>query len=187
MCMNMNKKTGWHHYVGDKKTMDDTEQHAQYISWVSGKQSNVMIATSAFSTGNDYPHLHLVLHLDKSFEMLDYVQGQGGAGCDGAIALCYTLVPTKPWKESTKENAVEKDNGQAIINHLHLHIWQQVMLDVHHQSQDIQIAAISWAKKTLMAQSETHGLSMSTTFTDATHQAKALKANRELKSIDAVQ
>ena len=47
-----------------------------------------MIATSAFSTGNHYPHVYLVLHINKPFKMLEYVQGQGRAGHDGSPALC---------------------------------------------------------------------------------------------------
>ncbi|KAG6382208.1 hypothetical protein JVT61DRAFT_861 [Boletus reticuloceps] len=121
LCMEIAKKTGWHHYVGDKKTMDEGERRMEYFSWISGETSRVMIATSAFSTGNDYPHVRLVLHVDKPFEMLEYIQGQGRAGRDGSPALCYTLVPTKQWKESSKKDPVEKDNEQAIIDHLHLY------------------------------------------------------------------
>ncbi|KAG6376644.1 hypothetical protein JVT61DRAFT_1630 [Boletus reticuloceps] len=79
--------------------MDEAEQHVQYFSWMIGEQSKVMIATSAFSTGNVYLHMCLVLHVDKPFEMLEYIQGQGRARHDGASALYYTLVPTKQWKE----------------------------------------------------------------------------------------
>ncbi|KAG6372909.1 hypothetical protein JVT61DRAFT_6921 [Boletus reticuloceps] len=80
--------------------MDEGEQHVQYFSWMTGEQSKDIIVTSALSTGNDYLHMCLVLHVDKPFEMLEYIQGQVRARHDGAPALCYTLVPTKQWKES---------------------------------------------------------------------------------------
>ncbi|KAI6019570.1 hypothetical protein EDC04DRAFT_2901767 [Pisolithus marmoratus] len=107
MCMELARDTGWHHFVGNREAMTTTEQQAQYQAWIEGQGSNIMVATSAFSTGNDYPHVHLVLHLDKPFDMLDYVQGQGRAGRDGMPAICHTLVPTKPWKESRKQDNTE--------------------------------------------------------------------------------
>ncbi|KAI6107257.1 P-loop containing nucleoside triphosphate hydrolase protein, partial [Pisolithus thermaeus] len=63
--------------------MSGTERQGQYQDWIEGRGSKIMVATSAFSTGNDYPHVRLVLHLDKPFDMLDYIQGQGRAGRDG--------------------------------------------------------------------------------------------------------
>ncbi|KAF8553383.1 hypothetical protein OG21DRAFT_1485434 [Imleria badia] len=111
-------------YIRDscgKVLAKDVDAHTGPSLIMAGEQSNIMIATSAFSTGNDYPHVHLVLHLDKLFEMLEYIQGKGRAGRDSAPVLCYTLVPAKQWKESRKEDPLEKNNKQALINHLHLY------------------------------------------------------------------
>ncbi|KAG2088461.1 P-loop containing nucleoside triphosphate hydrolase protein, partial [Suillus cothurnatus] len=72
--------------------MTDEERRETYRAWVRG-DSKIMLATSAFSTGNDYPHVRVVIHLNKPFEMLEFVQGQGRAGRDGLPAKAYTLVP----------------------------------------------------------------------------------------------
>ena len=50
------------------------------MDWRDGHENKVMVATLAFSTGNDYAHMHLVMHVDKLFKMVEYVQGQGRAG-----------------------------------------------------------------------------------------------------------
>ncbi|KAI6041171.1 hypothetical protein EDC04DRAFT_2893386 [Pisolithus marmoratus] len=121
MCMELARDTGWHHFVGNREAMTTTEQQAQYQAWIEGQGSNIMVATSAFSTGNDYPHVCLMLHLDKPFDMLDYVQGQGRAGWNGMPAICHTLVPTKLWKESRKQDNTERHNEQAILDHLYLY------------------------------------------------------------------
>ncbi|KAI6102232.1 P-loop containing nucleoside triphosphate hydrolase protein [Pisolithus sp. B1] len=101
--------------------MSGTDRQEQYQAWIEGRGSKVMVATSAFSTGNDYPHVRLVLHLDKPFDMLDYIQGQGRAGRDGMPAICHTLVPGRPWKESRKQEETERRNEQAALDHLYLY------------------------------------------------------------------
>ncbi|KAG2062494.1 hypothetical protein BDR04DRAFT_1123904 [Suillus decipiens] len=56
-------------YNGKKDLLTDEERRTIYLSWVKGA-SKVMVATSAFSTGNDYPHVRITIHLDRPFEML---------------------------------------------------------------------------------------------------------------------
>ena len=216
LCMELVEKTGWHHYVGDKDTMGDMDRRSAYTSWIEGRRSNVMIATSAFSTGNDYPHVRLVLHIDKPFEMLEYVQGQGRAGRDGSPALCYTLVPIKQWKESKKEDIIEKDNEQAIIDHLHLYgrkrclrygttlyidgVGVSCLEDTHnqhcgvcqrqpgHRPQDIQMALMPRKGIVQAGQHNNTSIrSMPTTFIEANMRAKELKSKRELKVLDEVE
>lgn len=213
LCMDLVKKTGWHHYVGDKDTMNDMDRQSAYVSWMAGRDSNVMIATSAFSTGNDYPHVRLVLHIDKPFEMLEYVQGQGRAGRDGSQALCYTLVPTKQWKESKKQDVIEKDNEQAIIDHIHLYgkkrclrygitsyidgVGVSCLEDSHnqrcsvclrdpgHHPKDIQMATMPG--KRVVRHDSTSIRSMPSTFIEAMMQAKELKSKRELSTLGEVE
>ncbi|KAG9309127.1 hypothetical protein JVU11DRAFT_11023, partial [Chiua virens] len=52
--------TGWPFYNGDKSVTDE-ERIAAYTRWHDGL-SPIMICTSAFSTGNDYPHVRLIVH-----------------------------------------------------------------------------------------------------------------------------
>ncbi|KAI6006168.1 P-loop containing nucleoside triphosphate hydrolase protein, partial [Pisolithus orientalis] len=68
-------------YNGDKRTSDEERQLA-YQQWISGA-TKVLIATTAFSAGNDYAHVRMVIHMDRPFDMVDYIQGQGRAGRDG--------------------------------------------------------------------------------------------------------
>jgi superfamily II DNA helicase RecQ len=89
------------------------------MAWVEGHDSKVMFATSAFSTGNDHSHVSLVIHAYNPFNMLEYVQGQGRAGHDPAI--CHMLVPTRVWKESSKEDNMGRSNDQAILDYLYLY------------------------------------------------------------------
>lgn len=88
------------------------------MAWMDGKGSKVMVTTLA---SNDSLPIWLVIHADKLFNMLEYVQGQGRAGYDAMPAICHTLMPTKLWKESSKEDKVERSNKQAILNHLYLY------------------------------------------------------------------
>ena len=93
----------------------------EYMAWRDGHGSKVMVAMTAFSTGNDHAHVRLVMHVDKPFDMVEYIQGQGRAGQDGAAATCHTLVPIKEWKRSDKGNEIEKENEQGILDHLYLY------------------------------------------------------------------
>ncbi|KAG2047860.1 P-loop containing nucleoside triphosphate hydrolase protein, partial [Suillus hirtellus] len=79
-------------YHGNHDLMTDEERRTAYQSWVTGV-NKIMVATSAFSTGNDYANVRVTIHLDRPYEMLEFIQGQGRAGRDGLRAKCYVLVP----------------------------------------------------------------------------------------------
>ncbi|KAG1765747.1 P-loop containing nucleoside triphosphate hydrolase protein, partial [Suillus placidus] len=85
----LSQRTSWPFYNGSQD-MDDASRVQHYNDWRSGK-SPVMICTSAFSTGNDYPHVRLVVHLKTPLEMSEIIQAQGRAGRDGLPARCYIL------------------------------------------------------------------------------------------------
>ncbi|KIK73008.1 hypothetical protein PAXRUDRAFT_21330 [Paxillus rubicundulus Ve08.2h10] len=105
-------------YVGDRDKMSDTECQTAYRQWMDGTK-NVMVVTSAFSTGNDYRHVHLVIHLDKPFNMLEFVQGQGRAGRDIQAAKCYLLTPKEAGRPSTKEAGLMMENKVAMYEHVY--------------------------------------------------------------------
>lgn len=205
MCVELARESNWHLYVGDKQTMTATEREEAYLAWINGRGSDIMVATSAFSTGNDYPHVRIVVHMDKPYDMLDYIQGQGRAGRDGTPATCHTLVPTKSWKESNKEDETEQSNEQAILDHLYLYGTKRCLrygitlyadgigVGCRQQQQQQQLCIVC-------SQNELHqpehiriakipprhssSNNNNNSFAEASHQVKQLRAQRELGSLD---
>ena len=112
------EKTGWPFYHGNQETMTDEERRANYQTWVRG-DSKIMLATTAFSTGNDYPHVRLVIHLNRPIEMLEFIQGQGRAGRDGAPARAYVLTPTSAPSPKVSDEEVDHKGKQAMYDHLY--------------------------------------------------------------------
>jgi superfamily II DNA helicase RecQ len=81
------RELGCRFYHGE----DDSEKCASmYHSWLAGNPP-VIVATSAFGTGNDYAHVRLVVHACAPYEMTHYVQEVSRAGRDGASALCLLM------------------------------------------------------------------------------------------------
>ncbi|KAJ3505325.1 hypothetical protein NLJ89_g7481 [Agrocybe chaxingu] len=74
--------------------LDESAQQSAYRAWVDGK-SPVMVATSAFGTGNDYPHVRLIVHAGTPFDAISFIQEVSRAGRDRASATCI-LLHTKP-------------------------------------------------------------------------------------------
>lgn len=202
LCVRLAQQGGWHRYVGAENVMTDEEQRTEYMAWRDGHGSKVMVATSAFSTGNDYAHIRLVMHVDKPFDMVEYIQGQGRAGRDGAAATCHTLVPIKKWKRSDKENEIEKENEQGILDHLYLYGLKRCLRygatlftdgigvgcheredkekcsvcreDPQHRPEEIQMATLPRRGITTM------GRDGPQTFAEAMNRAKNLQATREI-------
>jgi hypothetical protein len=64
------KCLGCNFYRGGK-TNTDTERQEMMQAWIHG-QDQVMVCTSAFGAGNDYPHVRLVIHAGSPLEMLGF-------------------------------------------------------------------------------------------------------------------
>ena len=81
---------GFDFYCGGDLT---PPQRIQYHNrWITGEK-RVMVCTSAFGVGNDYPHTRLVIHAGSPFEMIGYIQEVSRAGRDKQSATC-VLIPT---------------------------------------------------------------------------------------------
>ncbi|KAI6139187.1 hypothetical protein BKA82DRAFT_4365200 [Pisolithus tinctorius] len=109
--------TAYPFYNGDKGT-SDKDRRWMYQQWIKGF-SKVLIATTAFSAGNDYPHVRTVIHMDRPFDMVDYIQGQGRAGRDGQAANCYTIIPPTSTLPNIQTMGLEGEARWAIYELLY--------------------------------------------------------------------
>jgi hypothetical protein len=75
-----------------KSELDDDVKDAIYYRWFRGEQT-IMICTSAFSAGNDYPSVRLVIHAGSPLEMVGFIQEVSRAGRDGKPAKCIIIIP----------------------------------------------------------------------------------------------
>jgi hypothetical protein len=75
-------------YHADLEGDERTRAHER---WRAGGTS-VMVATSAFSLGVDYPHVRLVVHREPPKDLVEFAQESGRAGRDGGRAKSVVLV-----------------------------------------------------------------------------------------------
>lgn len=61
-----------------------------YEHWRTGK-NQVLVCTSAFGAGNDYPHVRLTIHAGTPSELVNFVQEIGRAGRDRLPASSYVI------------------------------------------------------------------------------------------------
>ncbi|KAG2045911.1 hypothetical protein BDR06DRAFT_1000782 [Suillus hirtellus] len=114
----LKKENGWPFYHGNQEDMTDEERRETYHAWVRGDHK-IMLATTAFGTGNDYPHVRLVMHLNRPFEMLEFIQAQGRAGRDGLPAKAYVLVPINASPPRLPDQESDHKGKQAMYDHLY--------------------------------------------------------------------
>lgn len=76
-------------YNGGKDTTDEQRLNI-YNQWISGAHQ-VMICTSAFSAGNNYPSVRLVIHAGTPREMIGCIQEMSRGGRDHQPTKCYLL------------------------------------------------------------------------------------------------
>ena len=71
------------------------DKNGVYDRWRAG-QHKIMVSTSAFSCGNDYAHVRLVIHAGTPRQMIGYIQEISRGGRDKQQTFCY-LLPTSKW------------------------------------------------------------------------------------------
>lgn len=79
----------------------DSVKEDIYNRWRAG-ETKIMVSTAAFSAGNDYPHVRLVIHAGTPREMINYIQEISRGGRDSVRTYCY-LLPTSPWTERSSK------------------------------------------------------------------------------------
>lgn len=94
----------------------NSDNDSIYQSWLTG-DSPVVVATSAFGTGNDCSHVRLVIHACAPYEMVFYVQEVSRAGRDGDPALCLLLHLSGPNTRFSRAKADGTDlSGRLVIS-----------------------------------------------------------------------
>ncbi len=73
----------------------ELDKNSVYDRWREGKHK-IMVSTCAFSCGNDYPHVRLVIHAGTPRQMMGYIQEISRGGRDKQQTFCY-LLPTSQW------------------------------------------------------------------------------------------
>jgi len=94
--------------------LSEEERQASHGRWISGDTHRVMVCTSAFGAGNDYPHTRLVVHAGSPYEMVEYIQEVSRAGRDKQPATCI-LIPTPRGAPSLSVS--DKDFGGKVAMH----------------------------------------------------------------------
>jgi len=87
------KKLGCEFY-NSKDT--DKAKNQIYFKWRTGVH-RIMVSTSAFSCGNDYAHIPLVIHAGTPRTMMGYIQEISRGGRNQQKTACY-LIPVAKWK-----------------------------------------------------------------------------------------
>lgn len=80
----------------EKDALSVKERSDMAKRWMRGGsgRSQVMVCTSAFGAGNDYPHVRLSVHCGTPRDMLGFIQEMSRCGRDHRPATC-VLVPSK--------------------------------------------------------------------------------------------
>ncbi|KAG6819292.1 hypothetical protein H0H93_013338 [Arthromyces matolae] len=76
-------------------TLSNSKRECFYHRWRQG-ENKVMVCTNAFSAGNDYPHVRLVVHAGHPRDMVSYLQETGRAGRDNSPSQCVLFPHSAP-------------------------------------------------------------------------------------------
>lgn len=77
----------------------DEDKQLMYNNWRCGEHK-IMVSTSAFSCGNDYSHIPLIIHAGTPRQMIGYIQEISRGGRNKEKASCY-LLPISKWASTS--------------------------------------------------------------------------------------
>ena len=86
---------------------NDEEKDKAFQLWRQGS-SKVIVATSAFGMGIDYPHVRVVIHMGAPRDMISFVQEVGRLGRDGRGGTSRVVLPYG-WQSSAAESLMDRD------------------------------------------------------------------------------
>lgn len=102
------------YYTGGEES-DQSIRRDMYNRWLTGFQSQDkwMVCTNAFSTGNDYPHVRIIIHAGTPKEFSEFIQSQCRAGRDYHHAIAFLLpLPESQFKFQGGVSAMHKGQRQ---------------------------------------------------------------------------
>lgn len=97
-----------------------------YNNWFKGTKadgtpsSDIIVATTALSAGNDYPSVRLIVHFHTPYEMISYVQEVSRGGRDGQSTKCI-IIPTR--KKLPVIQSTERDYKG--LQKMHEHVFDE--------------------------------------------------------------
>ncbi|KAG9309057.1 hypothetical protein JVU11DRAFT_10939 [Chiua virens] len=112
-------QTGWPFYTGAKHVTDEIRL-TMHNDWRQGI-TPIMICTSAFTTGNDYPHVRLTIHFKMALEMTELVQAQGRCGRDGEKARCFIIPASHPQLPKNPRETQDHKGLWYAHDHVYVH------------------------------------------------------------------
>ncbi|KAH7918104.1 P-loop containing nucleoside triphosphate hydrolase protein, partial [Leucogyrophana mollusca] len=110
----LSEHTGIPFYHGK---LDDAQRQKIYEDWITGK-CPVLAATSAFSTGNDWSWVKVVIFFGGPIGMTDCIQGGGRAGRDGLHAKNYIVPNKSPYHPDIPEGSPDHQGKWAMYHFL---------------------------------------------------------------------
>ena len=97
----------------------EDKKKAILASWLDDAKQPVIVATSAFGIGFDYPHVRCVIHIDAPDKMTAFSQESGRAGRDSRAAYSTVLIRSA-WKaEYNAHRSPDKEAMQLYLSRVH--------------------------------------------------------------------
>jgi len=90
-------------YYSDSGTKEEKDEAME--AWMRG-DVRVIVATSAFAEGVDYPQVRLVFHINPRNSAIEFVQGVGRGGRDGQGAISCVFLSTG-WRPKIRTSSGE--------------------------------------------------------------------------------
>ncbi|KAF5348175.1 hypothetical protein D9756_010738 [Leucocoprinus leucothites] len=95
--------------------LNKNQRQEVVTKWTSGT-NRVMVCTTAYSAGNDYPHVRYVIWYGTPFDMITTIQAMGHAGHDGDSARCYIIPLNKIGPKQVEEDPLDLIGWQAMYD-----------------------------------------------------------------------
>lgn len=99
-----------------KSDLSDRIKENIYYRWLKGDYK-VMVCTSAFSAGNDYPSVRLVFHAGSPLEMIGFIQEVSRGGRDKKPTKCI-IIPCNRKSPNPDQDSLQHKGRQAVWNML---------------------------------------------------------------------